>query len=329
MKKNYLIPSLLSLGIFLPSSAIAATFSSIYGFGDSLSDRGNINQLVSEATGGNQTFPPSPPYAEGRFSNGPIWGELLAQRLNIPLIDLAFGGATTGSENTLDTTLPGLPLLGLQQQIANFALNNPTADPTALYTIWMGANDYLPTNSIGFSPYSTDTIPLRNIENAVNTLVGLGAKEIMILNLPNLGEVPLTNASLDGNCPVNNQFDADCLNNLTRSHNQGLSSLFSSLPVDVNIIQVDVNTLLNNIITNPAQFGLTNVTEGCLDLNFIPCDNPEQYLFWDSTHPTTRVHELIANQALESLVIPEANTIAGSIALGLIGVGWFVKNKSQ
>ncbi|MDJ0602046.1 MAG: SGNH/GDSL hydrolase family protein [Crocosphaera sp.] len=141
MKKVSLLASFVSISSFISYPAIAASFSTIYGFGDSLSGTGNINQIIVEATGGTQTFPPSPPYFMGRFSNGPAWIEILAQKLEVPLINSAFGGATSGFENTLDTTLPGIPLPGLQQQIANFTINNPLADPNALYAIWAGGND--------------------------------------------------------------------------------------------------------------------------------------------------------------------------------------------
>lgn len=326
MKNGSLIFSILATFILFPSQAIA--FSRIYGFGDSLLDTGNVNEVVLQATGGTQTFPPSPPYDTGRFSNGKIWVELLAERLDIPLVSFAFGGATTGVQNTLDATLPGIPLPGLQQQIANFAANNPIADSEALYTIWAGANDYAPTNSIGFSPYDTPTIPLTNIQTAVNTLIGVGAKQIMVVNLPNLGEIPITSASLDGNCPVDNQFDADCLNDLTMAHNQGLSSLLASVPSDVNIIPLDVNSLVKNAIQNPAQFGFTNVTDACLDFStFIPCSNPDGFLFWDNRHPSARGHRFVGELALKKLGIPEPNANAGLAAIGLMVAGAALRKK--
>lgn len=257
-----------------------------------------------------------------------MWTELLAQQLGIPLVNFAFGGATTGSANTLDNTLPGIPLPGLEQQINNFVFNTPVADPNALYTIWVGANDYLPTNSIGFTPVATPTIPLTHIQEAVNSLVGIGAEQIMILNLPNLGEVPRTSFSLDGNCPVNNQFDADCLNDVTIAHNNGLVSLFSGLPPEVNIIPVDINSLVSDAIENPAQFGLTNVTDGCFNqITFAVCSNPDEYLFWDSQHPSATGHQLIAQLAFQSLGIPEPSAIAGLVAMGLMAVGTRVKGK--
>lgn len=102
MKNESLISSILAIFILFPSQAMAAVFSKIYGFGDSLSDTGNVNQLVLQATGGTLTFPPSPPYDGGRFSNKKIWLELLAERLGLPLVNSSFGGATTGDQNTLN-----------------------------------------------------------------------------------------------------------------------------------------------------------------------------------------------------------------------------------
>src|SRR4051812_23986271 len=46
-------------------------FTSQYSFGDSLSDNGNLYALTS------RTQPASPPYYQGRFSNGPTFVELL------------------------------------------------------------------------------------------------------------------------------------------------------------------------------------------------------------------------------------------------------------
>ncbi len=62
-------------------------------FGDSLSDNGNYFAL----TGGQ--YPPSPPYYQGRFSNGPVWPEVTADLADVPLKDFAYGGATACEAN--------------------------------------------------------------------------------------------------------------------------------------------------------------------------------------------------------------------------------------
>src|SRR5262249_11534591 len=94
-------------------AAKAGPFTSLVVFGDSLSDVGN----VFLATGG--LTPPSPPYAPGRFSNGPIWIDDLAAGLGLaspnPALlpggtDFAFGGAESGS----GFTAAGVPNLETQ-----------------------------------------------------------------------------------------------------------------------------------------------------------------------------------------------------------------------
>lgn len=112
-------------------------FDQMFVFGDSLSDIGTLFSL----TGG--LVPPTPPYFNGRFSNGPVWVENLAPRLGLafnPSTDFAIGGATSGNQNV--GSLPGASLPGLQQQVDNFvAANQAGADPNALYLVWAGAND--------------------------------------------------------------------------------------------------------------------------------------------------------------------------------------------
>ncbi|MBD2184924.1 SGNH/GDSL hydrolase family protein [Aerosakkonema funiforme] len=107
-------------------------FSQMFVFGDSLSDDGNLFAL----TGG--AVPPSPPYFNGRFSNGLVWVEDLAPTLALPVnpsTNFAVGGATSGTLNTGSSLLPGL-----QQQIDNFVVaNRASADPNGLYVVWAGA----------------------------------------------------------------------------------------------------------------------------------------------------------------------------------------------
>ena len=72
MKRPLLASGLLTISLIWSSPVAASVFSQIYAFGDSLSDNGN----VFAATG--MGFPPAP-YAQGRFSNGPVWAENLAE----------------------------------------------------------------------------------------------------------------------------------------------------------------------------------------------------------------------------------------------------------
>lgn len=158
----------------------------IYVFGDSLCDVGNSFDVTSLALG--QPIPATPPYFCGRFSNGRVWVEYLAELLGINhdrCTNFAVGGANTGNTNTL---VPdnSIGLLGLQQQIDKFKAENYQLGSQALYIIWAGANDYL-SGSI-----TDHTIPTKNLSDAVKSLADFGAKNIMILNLPDLGLLPAT-----------------------------------------------------------------------------------------------------------------------------------------
>lgn len=297
--KRFLVISGLILGSSLfPVSAIAATFRQLVVYGDSLSDLGN----AYTATGG--TVPPYP-QGGGRFSNGPIWIEYLAARLGITTdrsTNFAVGGATTGTDNTIAPFLGGV-----QNQVTNNSISDPNGN--ALYVVWAGANDYLGGG------ITDPAITIGNLSFAINTLIGRGAKNILVPNLGNLGELPSTNDDL---------MTSAGLNFLTQDHNTKLAASLSDLSVlfpSVKLSLLDVNSLFNDIVADPVSAGFTNVTDGCL---LVGCTNPDKYLFWDTIHVTTAGHKLIGDLAFETLnapstSVPEPTGMLGSlVALGFV-----------
>lgn len=299
MKKQIVTTGFVLFSFMLPLKATAATFSQIYVFGDSLSDTGNLYN----ATG----IPPSPPYYQGRFSNGPVWTEYLASDLGLTpqqQTNYAFGGANTGIDNS---TSPGAQIPSLQQQINSFKATNTSADSNALYVVWAGADDYL-------GGVTNPAVPVNNLSTAVNSLADYGAKNIMVLNLPDLGKLPGTS----GNTQVSTGLSA-----LSQAHNSGLAANLNLLSQqsNVNIIPVDVNSLFNQAIASPSQFNFTNVTDACLTQTSV-CSNPNQYLFWDDIHPTTAAHELVGELAftsVESKAVPEPTATLGILTIGALG----------
>jgi phospholipase/lecithinase/hemolysin len=291
----------ISLVAFTPNVAQAFNFSGLYVFGDSISDSGN----VFSQTGG--LVPPSPPYA-ARFSNGPVWVEYLAPYLGLPVNpanNFAFGGATTGTVNTLPVaSIFNLP--GLQQEVTSYALTN-TADPHGLYVLFAGANDYLGAG------VTNPVEPVQNLANAILTLAAAGAKNFLVPNLPNLGNLPGTNGTPQ----------STPLNLLTSAHNtllaQTLSILDQQLDPSVLLIAFNLNALFQDAIANPATYGFTNVTNACLSLSPLSlCDNPNTYLFWDDLHPTTAGHQQIASAAFSTIeAVPEPPVTLGLLAFGM------------
>ncbi len=325
----------LPIALLLSTPASASAFSQLYIFGDSLSDVGNLSQATFNLI-------PPPPYAPGRISNGPIWVDYLAADLGLTVNlsnDFAFAGATTGNTNGLAPLFPApfnqpgvLP--GLQQQIDRFVATPPAPDPNALFILWAGANDYLNPNLT--DPLATVNTAVTNISLDIAKLVSVGAKNILVPNLPNLGQLPQVNLDPQR---------AAGLSLLSDLHNTGLAQtltgLSSGFGPTVKLIGLDTHTLFDQIAANPSQFGFTNITDACFAASPIlptpptiagsapPCSNPNQFVFWDALHPTTAAHQTIADLAFATLQppapvksVPEPLSALAVLGFGvLVGAG--------
>lgn len=279
--------------IVTPRPARAAeSYSRLYVFGDSLSDSGNFFAATGQ---------PGPPYVGGRFSNGPVWAEYFASLLGVPATNFAFGGARTDASNQFN---PPAPVPGMRTQVNNYLASTPAADPRALYVLWGGANDYL--NGGQTNP----AVPVNNLIGEVSDLAARGARNFLVVNVPDLGTLPGTSGR-----PV-----AAPLSLLTAAHNAGLASALNGLrprlPGGANLFLFDVNALFREARTDPAVFGFSNVTTAYLAGG---SGDPNRYLFWDDVHPTTAAHQLIAARALGVVsVVPEPGTLALCATAGLM-----------
>jgi phospholipase/lecithinase/hemolysin len=295
--------AVLALGasLVLGVASEAGQISGIVSFGDSLSDVGN------DFIGSKGTEPdPAADYYQGHFSNGPIWLEYLAQNLGVatptPALaggtDYAFGGAQTGPGFS---TFVGAQVPNIDTQIGMYlAANTPSA--SQLFTLWGGANDVL----YGSSPNPMTS--LANIAGEITPLAQAGAKQFLVGNLPPLNLIPaasgLTSTQQQG------------LALFTQYFNQGLQAELAQLQqgLGVQIHLLDVNSLFNSAVADPAQYGFTNVTGFALN----PQLSGNGYLFWDPYHPTTDAGELIGALGAQSVPEPSSLVLLG-IALGGLG----------
>ncbi len=262
--------------------AIAAThYDAIYVFGDSYCDVGNIYLATSHAT------PPSPPYYNGRFSNGPIWVEHVASAWGLPMLpsltggtDYAVGGAyVTKSISTPLGTIPSVP-----EQVGEYLTQHGgKADKDALYIIEGGGNDIL--NATGVSP---DELGLRiaaGIAGAELALRQAGAKHFLIPDLLNVAMLPAAQA--------NASFAAAATNATNRSLDDLLA--LEQLLEDVHIHRLDIFSLFQAIASDATHFGFTNITAPCLNpATDAVCADPDHTLFWDVEHPTEFGHAFFA-----------------------------------
>lgn len=276
----------------LATFASAGVYSDIVVYGDSLSDNGNL----FAADGG--IFPP-PPYWMGRMSNGPVAVEDLAHNLNLPLLDFAWIGATSGVGNIVDGGTQGtLGSAGLPGMLTQFAATKSLVSPSSLAIVWGGSNDFL---SDGFSQ-ATAQLAVSDILSIVAQLQAIGVSRIVVPGLTDLGLTPEFYGSTDAT-------------QLSLYFNQ---LLLAGLPKGATY--VDTFGFLHQIVANPGAFGFTDVKDPCFN-GVTVCANPDQYFFWDDAHPTAAGHA-VAAEFLQQSAVPEPSTLLlfGSAVLGLGGL---------
>ncbi|MGK7902290.1 MAG: DUF6851 domain-containing protein [Hormoscilla sp.] len=291
---------------FFISGGESESSKTLFVFGDSLSDTGNLFNLTS--TIGNP-IPPSPPYFEGRLSNGPVAVEIMADQLDLSFnldSNFAWGGAKTGRDNTLDDPDLGLEFPGLLDQIDTFAeaIDSVGADSEALYVVWAGGNDFIPAlgAEVPADPEVAVTNAVTNIATAVTTLADLGAETIVVPLLAPMNRTPLANFS----------GDVEVLADISLAFNAELSETMTSLEEDiedVDVILVDLFAISSEVAANPQEFGFFNITDPFV-LNGEIVDetaNVEDFFFWDNIHPTTKGHEIYAGVLAAEIARPVAS----------------------
>jgi phospholipase/lecithinase/hemolysin len=286
------------LVIPIAGPAFGSQITQIVAFGDSLSDTGN--DLIAYGS-------PQPPYYDGRFSNGPNWIDDLAAKLGVPDpqpslaggTNYAYGGATATLQNT------GVPDLG--QQVQQYLTTSPTANPHALYTVLMGANDF-------FGGVTDTAAVAQAVDSSLSTLISAGAKNILVSNLPPQGITPLIQSEGPAAVAAIDALDVAFNNDLAAD----VSALRAANP-GVTISLLDLYSLTNQLFNDPGAYGFTNTTDE--GINAPPGTNLNQYVFWDDVHPTAAAHALIADDAFAVLPEPATLTLAAFAACAGVVMG--------
>jgi outer membrane lipase/esterase len=88
--------------------------------------------------------------------------------------------------------------------------------------------------------------------------------------------------------------------------NQGLLqvlAMISGSDPSLKLQLLDLYGIGSMVAANPLAYGFTNTKDACLTETTL-CKNPDQYLYWDSFHPTAAVGRLVA-----AIYIPEPSTL--------------------
>jgi outer membrane lipase/esterase len=249
------------------------SFSSLVVLGDSLSDSGNA----------------------GRFSDGPVWVEHVAERLGLPLRPSRAGGT--------NYAVGGARVRGGPDDLrgqANVYLGKARRggggpDPDALHVVWGGANDVL---GAGYAP-DRDRVAAE-AATAVGTIAGdladAGAARVMVLNLPDVGRTPALRAGGPALAAEGRR--------LTRAFNAALTPALDRVEAKhgrtLYLTRLDVFSLAERVFADPGAAGFRDVATPCQARG----GSCEGVLFWDQIHPTSYAHARLAAAALEALGVP-------------------------
>ncbi|MGJ8605258.1 MAG: SGNH/GDSL hydrolase family protein [Marivita sp.] len=276
----------------------------LYIFGDSLSDDGaTAVQLQDE---------PIDLYFAGRASNGLVWHEYIRNDLAVAPaasaisqapnaqgylsgsafngINFAHGGAVSSSNDT-----PTRP--GTVQQAEGFAAlvasgDIPAPDDQDVFVIWIGGNDFLQFADASiadiFRVLNLGSGIVDNIETTVESLIDVGARNILLIGQPTIGGAFLGDQAPEGS------FIATVWNRLTENFNEALADYASELnAVDgQSALFVDIASFIDDLQDHPAAFGFANVTSDILTDGADVLD--QTYFSVDGVHPTGAGHAAIA-----------------------------------
>lgn len=291
-------------------------------FGDSLSDTGNLYRT----TIGEFPFEGPAPifpiafYPGGRFSNGPIWIEAFASHLNqtipqpiigpVPGTNFAFGGAETGVG--LSQRLS--PNVGEQVGIYANTVGGFAGDE--LVVVWGGGNDLNPV------PPNTFPAPEDIVANTVTNITELhllGGKTFLVPNLPPVGSIP----QFRDLGPAVELY----VNLLAIQHNLLLEQALTQLEqdFDITIYRFNVFGVFLAVNGDPGSFGFTNTTSPAFDLaTQSVVANPDEYVFWDTIHPTTMAHQVLGSIAAATFTTNRLQDAVSDTSEGCIQIRGFL-----
>jgi outer membrane lipase/esterase len=245
----------------------APAFEHLVVFGDSLSDTGNA----------------------GRFSNGPVWVEYLADRLGLTLSPSQRGGSNFAVGGArLD---PRSGPHSLRAQVDAF-LKRPKPSGRMLVIVYGGGNDLLAAVGHPDGPTMVDAA-VSALQGILADLIAHGATDILAPNLPDVGITPEVQAQ-------GSQAVAEA-RTLASRFNAALEGALAEAVASsgVRLYRLDVWSMAERVRGDPAAFGFVEIAK--------PCNTSgrcEGYLFWDDVHPTTQAHQRLADAALQAVSPP-------------------------
>jgi outer membrane lipase/esterase len=338
IRRALLGASAIAVTTLAASPAAAQNVDRIVAFGDSYADTGIGRTTIITDPLANPTFKAivGQSYPTGRFSGGTNYIDSLATILDVPVVNYAVGGALTnpfpnGANNT-NCSPPGGPAspamcpLGFGYEIdqfSDFVAGNPlfpaaltTFEPTDLVTISIGGNDarYYQQffSAAPMAPFIAESIA--GATAGLDRLVAAGAPTISFLagDTSRLPEV-LTDASAR---TIRSAYSG--------AFNAGVQTTLAGYAADgVMVHYLDLNLVLDNILANPAAYGITQGSAASLYTCPVPTlanpgclvDSTGYLFYFDGLHLTSGAFAIVAQYVATQLTAPLTLEAPSDIAL--------------
>lgn len=267
MKRIMILLALWTIG----ANAYAGNINHVVFFGDSLTDTGNLHTIIP-------SVPKSEYYYKGRFSNGPIWSDnferYLFEHFYIDSHNFAYAGATSISHDfTTKRIILPVTFSGVGGELDMYYLastNFPqiTDRSDVLFSIWIGANDYLfekadPNKSADADVDDLTTAVVDGISSGINSLIRSGAQYFLVVNLPDLARTPYA---------INNGL-VERLHSISLRHNEKLLdaiNLIRTVNPTVKIAYLDIYKEFTGLMDHTEDYNkmynlsITNIRDACL-----------------------------------------------------------------
>lgn len=294
-------------------------------FGSSLSDTGNafvwLSEPANQACGIRLNVPPydalddnltpDGPYAKGghHVTNGATWVEDLARHLALAgnaRPALRHGGGKASNYAVFGARAVSYPCrFNLPDQVGAYLADFPQTTAQTLVTLEIGSNDVrdaLMVAATGGDPTSSLQQAFNSLAYQVGLLQAYGARKFLFVNVPDIGKTPAVR-QLDVRFPGL----AGLATLLSRAYNQGLDGVVQYVnSTGAQARLLDIYELVDDVVADPAAYGLSNTTSACVTPNAPPyrCKKPDTYLFWDGIHPTKAMHAIVAQRAIVVVSAP-------------------------
>jgi len=267
----------------------------LYIFGDSLSDTGNVGRALSFG----EDLPA--PFFRNRISNGLVIVDYVAQSLGQELTGSDYRSSQErGTNYAVAGARAATGAIDLDVQVVSFVTKNDgNVDANDIYLFFIGGNDILDVSDAGTEDNAALDEAAEKVASNIRRLFLLGARRFIVLNAPDIGKTPKVierDSSLGGGIAAAATASTNYYNNKLRDELSDIR-LFG-----INTDLIDIQQIVNNIIADAAGNGFTNSTQGCFIrdtfqfASFCSEAQLDSFVFFDNVHPSGKMHRLVGEE---------------------------------